>query len=288
MHPRLEILEGLGVARERADDRRVDLGDLIARCLDPALLERVVGEPRVESRRLALALGEELLEHLRHAVRVDSGAHHLVDAGRVRLGFVVAAEFGKHRVATDVDGRLAQPAVADAREHAGDCEAHVRPLHLLHLLHGVAQHHVADLVRHDRRQLVHAIRPFHDTAVDVHEAAGERERVEVVRVHHVEVPVEVGARRDVRDRIAQDVQVAIDVGILDDRQLLVDLLRLLRADLHFLLLRDSTPRRQPQHRGHCRARNESSHSRCRPHIVSWSSRRQDIFPPQLNTPCPSC
>ena len=60
-------------------------------------LERVVGEPRVERRRLGLALGEQLLEHRRHPVRVDSGAHQLVNASGVRLGLVVAAEFRENR-----------------------------------------------------------------------------------------------------------------------------------------------------------------------------------------------
>jgi hypothetical protein len=57
-------------------------------------------------------------------------------------------------------------------------------------------------------------------------------------VYHVEMPVEVGAGRHVRDRVAQDVQVAVDHWILNDRQLCVDLLALVGPQLYFLLLRD--------------------------------------------------
>ena len=65
---------------------------------------------------------------------------------------------------------------------------------------------------------------------------GQRERVEVVRVHHVELPVEIRPRCDVRQRIPEDLEVSIDRRILDDRQLGVHLLRLIRPDLYLLLL----------------------------------------------------
>jgi hypothetical protein len=73
------------------------------------------------------------------------------------------------------------------------------------------------------------------------------------------MPLEIGSRRHVRQRIPEDVQVPVDDRVLDDRELRVDLLRLLRPELHLLLLRDTTSRRYPSCGGDCRTRNESSH-----------------------------
>ena len=81
---------------------------------------------------------------------------------------------------------------ADRCEHARDRRAHVRALHLLHLLHRVPKHDVPDFVADHRRKLVQPVGSFGDATIHVDEAAGQRERVEIVRVHHVEMPVEIG------------------------------------------------------------------------------------------------
>jgi hypothetical protein len=206
-----------------------------------------------------LTFGEELLEHFRHSIRMNTRANQLVNTSRVGLGFIVAAELREHRGAGHVDTGLRNAAVADAGQHTRHRDANVGALHLLHLLHGMPKHNVSDLVSDYGRELVELVGPFGDTAIDIDVSARERERVEVVRVHHVKVPVQVGARRDMRQRITEYVQVAVDDRILNDRQLCVHLLGLLSADLHFLLLRDATRRRHPCHCGHCRARNKSSH-----------------------------
>ena len=65
-------------------------------------------------------------------------------------------------------------------EHARHHDADVGALHLLHLLHRVPQHDVANLVRQDGRELVHHVRPLGHAPVHVDVAAREREGVEVV------------------------------------------------------------------------------------------------------------
>ena len=94
---RFEIVERLGVGRQRPDDGRIDLGDLRARGGHTIFFQRVVGEQRVETAGLGLPLGQELLEHLRHAVGIDAGPHELLDARGVGLRFVVPAELREHR-----------------------------------------------------------------------------------------------------------------------------------------------------------------------------------------------
>jgi hypothetical protein len=88
-------------------------------------------------------------------------------------------------------------------------------------------------------QLVHLLGVLDQAAVDVDEAARDRKRVDFGRIHDVERPRQVGPVRQPRDRITQDVDVAIGLGVVDDRQLLVDLCDVLLPDLDFLLLLDA-------------------------------------------------
>ncbi len=90
---------------------------------------------------------------------------------------------------------------------------------------------MADLVSHHRRELIHTIGTFRDAAIDVDVAAGKRERVEVVRVHQEEVPVEVASIGHMGQRITEHLEVPVDLRVADDRKLRVHLLGLLGADL---------------------------------------------------------
>jgi len=103
---------------------------------------------------------------------IDAGLHHRPHALLVGLGFVLPAELRKQRRAADVDGGLADPAVADLGERAQRHEAAADALRLLHLLHRMAPRHVADLVGEHAGQLVHRRGAGNEAAVHVHPAAG--------------------------------------------------------------------------------------------------------------------
>jgi len=103
----------------------------------------------------------------------------------------------------------------------------------------VAPHHVADLVAEHARELAEVLRPLDEPAVHVDEASGHREGVHFLRVDDEELEVQLLATRgEARDGVAEHVDVAVDLGIAHDRQLLVDLRRVLRAHLDLLLRRD--------------------------------------------------
>src|SRR6185369_13662306 len=80
------------------------------------------------------------------------------------------------------------------------------------------------------------------------DAAREREGVHHVRIHDVELPLEIRARRLARDLIAERRHVLTDDGILNQRQLLLDLRRLLLPELDFLLLRHTAGADSERHR----------------------------------------
>src|SRR5439155_18308002 len=226
------------------------------------------GEPGLDAARSALAFGEQLLEHLRHASRVDAGTNELFDARSVGLPLVVTTELCEHRGAGDVDARLRDLAVADVRQHTRERDADVGALHLLHLLHGVPEHDVTDLVTQYGRELVHLVRALDHAAIHIDESARQRERVEVVAVYKVEMPVEIGPRRHVRELVAENVEIPVDLRILDDRQLGIHLRSLLLPHLHLLLLAHATGDERSGQDRHFSVLSLSSHSMHT--IVRWS------------------
>ena len=82
---------------------------------------------------------------------------------------------------------------------------------------------VADLVAHDARQVGFAFHVGHDAARDVHIAAGQREGVDVRRVEHREVPVELRAVRGLRQPLAEFVDVGLHLRIVVFAELSEDL-----------------------------------------------------------------
>ena len=58
----------------------------------------------------------------------------------------------------------------------------------------MTSHDVADLVAQRAGELVEPLGLLDEAAIDVNEAAGQRERVDLVRVDDVEMPREVGDR----------------------------------------------------------------------------------------------
>src|SRR5450759_231055 len=166
---------------------------------------------------MAFSLIEQLPEHGHHSDRTDTGPHGVVESFLVRFGFVLPTEPREHCAADDIDRRAGGLAVANARENARQGDADVCSLRLLHLLHRVAPDNVSNLMTQNAGELVHLVGALDETAIHVHEAAGHRESVYFLGVDDEELPVEITAARDPRNRVSEDVDVAIDLRVLDDR-----------------------------------------------------------------------
>jgi hypothetical protein len=127
--------------------------------------------------------------------------------------------------------------------------------------------------------LAQGIRSLDQAPIDVNEAARNGERVDLARVDHVEPVLDLALVGALRDLVPENIDVAVDLGVLNDWELCVDLLRVLGAHLDFLLRRDrAAGHRNREHRtcdqsshGHpCRmrfgTRLSKSHSADRPEL----------------------
>jgi hypothetical protein len=131
-------------------------------------------------------------------------------------------------------------------------------LRFLHLLNRVTLRDVADLVTKYAGHLRERLGPLDEPAIEVDEPARHREGVHLGAVDDVEVPVEAAVVGEIGDRIAQQVDVLVNGRILDDRQLRIDLGRVLRPELDFLLSGNPAARGKGTcNQGGC---DESSHS----------------------------
>src|SRR5437868_1250267 len=74
------------------------------------------------------------------------------------------------------------------------------------------------------------------SAIHVDETTGKSKGVDLFRVHDVEVPVQVGATGFAGDRLSEILDVAADGRIGDDRELSVDLFRILATEGNLLIL----------------------------------------------------
>ena len=101
----------------------------------------------------------------------------------------------------------------------------------------MAAHDVADLVSKRAGELVEPFGLLDEAAVDVNETAGQRERVDLVRVDDVEMPREVGPARLRGDRLAELLDIAGDPRIVEQRKLRVDFGGVVFSDGNFLLVR---------------------------------------------------
>src|SRR6476469_4735588 len=99
------------------------------------------------------------------------------------------------------------------RAKCGDAD--IGLLRVLHLFHRMSLHHVADLVAQCAGELVEVVRAFDKAAVHVDKTAGQRERVDLLGVHDVEMPIEIAATRLAGDRLAKVLDVSGDCGICD-------------------------------------------------------------------------
>jgi hypothetical protein len=166
---------------------------------------------------MTLPLLEKLPEHRHHSNWADSRAHRVLEAFLIRFSLVLPAESREYRAAEDIDRGSGSLVVANAGENARQGYADVRALRFLHLLHRVPPHDVSDLVAEDAGELVHLVGALDEAAIHVHEAPRNRERVHFLRVDDEELPVEILTAREPGNRVAEHIDVAIDLWILDDR-----------------------------------------------------------------------
>ena len=103
---------------------------------------------------------------------------------------------------------------------------------------GVPLQHVSHLVTEDSGQLVLAVEEGDQSARDVNVASGERERVRLDVVGHVEPPGHVGALRDLRHPAGDLPHIAHELGIAEQADRPLDLLRGLCPELALLAGRD--------------------------------------------------
>ena len=213
-------LEGVKIPRIPAQPRKRRGGDLIdagLNCRYAILFQRVSSKPGLDSAGTASALGNQLLEHRHDALWIDSSAHDVVDSLVVRFQLVLPAESGEDSASREINRGAGDLAVADTGEDAGQSDADVCSLRLLHLFHRVPTHHVADLVTENTGDLVHRTGPLDQPAIDVDESTGDGESVDFLAVDDEETPVEITPAGEARDRITQNVDVTIQLRILDDR-----------------------------------------------------------------------
>src|SRR5437764_3285179 len=100
----------------------------------------------------------------------------------------------------------------------------------------MALYDVPDLVPQSSGQFVEVICTFDQTTIHIHETARQREGIDLLGVYDVEMPVEVGAAGFAGDRFAQILDVRAHSRLGDDWQLRVDLVGILPAQGHFLVL----------------------------------------------------
>jgi TrmH family RNA methyltransferase len=257
-------MEVLAVDGQRSQRRRGDLRDCLLRTRDSVLFCRVRRKPRLDRAVVAIPLVDQDLEHLGDTARVDTGSNDVPDRLLIRLELVVAAELREQGRSADVDRRLSNVAAADAGQHTREHDAEVGALRLLHLLDGVTAYHVADLVSEDARELTERVRALDQPTIDVEVASWNREGVYLAGVDDKELILDSALVGALGDRIPEYVDVAIDLGILDDRKLCVDLLRVLRTHLDFLLRRDSASGHRNRQQRPC---DQSSHKSSLPNEI---------------------
>ena len=164
MQMRAECLVARIVGAQPLELPRIERRDLALGRDDAVLLERMRGEERRDAEWRGASLLDEPPEQGRDPVRIEPRGDHVQHRLRVRLRFVGPAVAREQRRAPDLDRRARDVAVAEPRERAPQPHREVRARLLLHLLHRVPAHDVADLVpdappRARRARCARSIRP---------------------------------------------------------------------------------------------------------------------------------
>ena len=89
---------------------------------------------------------------------------------------------------------------------------------------------MTNLVPEHTCKLIDSVSRFDQSSIHVDVATRESERIDRMRVHHREMPVEIGPRRMAGNRVAQLVDVGVYERVANELDLRLDLLRLLLPD----------------------------------------------------------
>jgi predicted esterase len=140
---------------------------------------------------------------------------------------------------TNLHRRLTESALADIGESAQDGDADVGFLRGLDLLHRMSLNDMSYLVSERAGQLIEPLGALDEPAVHVDVTAGERERVHLVGVDDIEMPVEIRPARGARDLRSQLLDVRTYQRIGDDRKRRIDLVGILAAEGNLLIFGDA-------------------------------------------------
>src|SRR5947209_8108346 len=201
----LERVEIASVGAKLRQLRGRDLVDQRLHRVDAFLLERVGQEPRFHCAWAALTLVEKLLKHRHHPCGAYAGPDGVFDAFDISCCFVLPTEARKHSAACDVDCGAGSLTAAYAGKHARQRHSDVGALLLLHLLHRMATHDVADFVTKHASQLVHLIGALDQATIHVHEATRNGESVDFLRINDEEMPIQVAAAGESGDGSAEQL-----------------------------------------------------------------------------------
>ena len=140
--------------------------------------------------RVALTVAKriELLEERHHPVGVVAGVDHVANPQTIRLALRVTPELHERSGGDHLGREAAEPTAGtvseDRPEHA---QPKVRVGGPLGLLRAVPRDDVPNLVTEDADELRLIICSVNQAAVDVDEATGQRERIDLGSVDHLEL-----------------------------------------------------------------------------------------------------
>ena len=103
---------------------------------------------------------------------------------------------------------------------------------------------MSNLVSERPGELIELVSALDQSAIDVDVAAGKRERVHLIGVDHIKMPVEIGPARRARDPRSELLHVGTYLRVGNDGQPGVDLLGVLAPDRDLLVLGDAAGERQ--------------------------------------------
>ena len=95
-----------------------------------------------------------------------------------------------------------------------------------------------DFMRQHPGEFGLAARFLNQAAIDVNEAAGQRKRIDVVRVNHLELIGDIRPARRLREPLAERVDIILNIRLIKNSFFGFDFGSGLRADLNFHVLRD--------------------------------------------------
>ena len=233
---------------------------------------------REEVRLLRWIDALERLEEVDHIDRRVARRGEDLRSPNVRLRLDVAAVLQEQRIETETTDRIDDLRRSrtdfSAEKSAENTDAGLCEVGLRRLMCPVPQRDMGNLVRHDAGDFALIACIVENAAIDVDEPAGERERINIRRIHHSEAILKLRAARVRRKSLSDRVHICSHLRIIENWQLLLGLSRRLLADLDVVLWRKKIePRLEFGLRiGDCCDRSEHDHGkRARPFISDHDS-----------------